>query len=180
VEKSVPIEVAQDAFANRGRQRGDVGVARRVGAVEAQFAIGRFGEHAVEHDRVGVQVQIGGRAEALHEGDRAAAAGQHPALACATPVETEHGANEDLEHRCATSVIVGEVVAQPVGKAQNELPHGHERHDTLRQVPRRYPSCACRRSSGKSRTLAAERHEALELAIGAAEAREAVREHAAL
>ena len=51
-----PSQQAQHAGADGGDEPGDLDIGRRRGRVEAQRAVGGFGEHAIEHQRVGMNV----------------------------------------------------------------------------------------------------------------------------
>src|SRR5262249_54736044 len=55
-EYPAPPQQAQDTGADRGDEPSDLGIGWRGGRVEAQPAVGGFGEHAFEHQRVGMNV----------------------------------------------------------------------------------------------------------------------------
>src|SRR5262249_51066021 len=54
-EDSAPPRQAQHARANGGDGPGDLDVGRRQSRVEAQRAVGGFGEHVIEYQRVGMK-----------------------------------------------------------------------------------------------------------------------------
>jgi hypothetical protein len=90
---------------------------------------------------------------------------------------------EGLAHRSGTSRALPRGMHDPASMTRGRaeaLQHGHERHDALGQVRGDIRHSLVAAARAKAATLAAQRHEALELAICAAEPREAVREHAAL
>ena len=91
--------------------------AQRPGAV--------LSEHAVQDERMGVQIQIQGRSKALDEGDGPAPPVRHALFLAGAPLqETEHRPDEDSDHRAAQRVIPGEHVANPMRQAQDPLAHG--------------------------------------------------------
>jgi hypothetical protein len=73
----------------------------RWGRVKPESAIGRLGKDAVERERVGVDVELEPRAEALDHRDAAALAGAESPPPGAAAIPAEHGAYEDPEHGAA-------------------------------------------------------------------------------
>src|SRR2546422_5748827 len=80
---------------------GDVCIARRRQAVEAERAVRPGGEHAVEPERVKVYVELEAAPKALHDGDRAALPHGDAGTLAAPTVPAEHGANEHTHHGAA-------------------------------------------------------------------------------
>jgi len=62
-------------------------------------------EHAVQHERVNMKIEIEGAPEPLNHNHRAATPVRFAAAARAGAQEAEHGAEEDANHR-ATQVVV--------------------------------------------------------------------------
>jgi hypothetical protein len=92
--------------------------------------------HAVEHQRVEVHVQVQRAAEALDHDDRAAAPAVDPHIARAIGQHAKHGADEQAGYLPAQVVIPRQLVPQPKRHAQDPLPNGHSGEDAIDQVCR--------------------------------------------
>jgi hypothetical protein len=75
--------------------------------MKGQSATGILREHAVEHQRVGVDVHVEGRAEALDYDDGAAAAVGHAVGPGPPPQHAEQRAHEDADDGPAQRMIPG-------------------------------------------------------------------------
>ena len=84
--------------------------------LEAQRLTRAFGEHAIEHQGVEVDVEIEAPAEPLDDCHAAGLAAAPTAPPRAPAVEGEQGARVDPEHGAAQVVIPGQEVAQTVGQ----------------------------------------------------------------
>jgi hypothetical protein len=78
-------------------------------------------EHAVEHQRVDVHVQIERPAEPLNDGHGAPAWLLEADGARVVPQQTEYGAQEDSGHPTAQVVVPREPVPQSVRQTQDPL-----------------------------------------------------------
>ena len=142
--------------------------------------VGAAPVHAVQHQAVQVNVEIGRRAEALDQHDRAAVG-----LVCLDPSLPEQVARDDavhhLQHRRHQRHQLGlcsQQQAQRDGQPNlgnpHPLAHRHARNDVLAQVGRRlrHAPRAARRTEAAS--LAAERQQLVVAAVTAMQAQKAV------
>jgi len=137
-------------------------VARRGRFHEDRFAIGVATVHAVQHQAVEVDVEIGRRAEALDQRERAAVSllGLQPGL-----IEQEacDGAVYDLQHGPHQLGLRGQQQAQrnrqPNLANPFPLAHRHTRGDVVRQVGSRLGHAQSPARQAKASALAAEDHQ---------------------
>jgi hypothetical protein len=168
-------EEARDASGDLTHQPLDLGVVGRRQRMEAQGAVRPGRVDAVEQQRVEVDVQVEGVAEALDEGDRAALAVDDAPLLARTPLERrEDRAHEDSQHGARERRVVGEAVAEREGQREHPLPHGNLGQHPLDQV-----RCRVRHAPGAARraeasAFAGEGDDAVESALVAVDAHEAV------
>ena len=94
-EQALPLEVTQDARSDAREQLGELRFARGPGRVERQLTVRGFSERAIEHDDVGVNVQVGGRTESLQKGHRTCARASRAAFACTPVIEAHERTDED-------------------------------------------------------------------------------------
>ena len=170
---------AAHAAVDRGEQPGHLLVARRLGRVKLERAIGALGEDAVQKEGVEMDVQLKAAPEALDHRHRAAPATAHARTAGPVPIETEHCADGDAEDRAAELVVPGEEVAHAVGQAEHPLAHRDVREDVIDQVCRLLRHAAAATTRTEAASFAREGHEALVGAVVAPHAREASAERAA-
>lgn len=133
-------------------------------------------KHAVEHQRVKVDVEIERPAEALQDDNRAAAAARDAPLTQPATETSEHGPHEESRHRAAALVIPRQAVAQPMRQRQHPVPDRHVGQDVvdeMRGAFRHAPATAARTEAAP---FAGERDHALSPAPRAAQAREAARQ----
>ncbi len=97
------------AWAGRGRRR------------EAACTVRPLGEHTLRHQGVEVHVGVQRRAEALDGGDRTTRAAGHAAQTGASPLETEHGADEHRHHAAAQAMVPSQRVPQTVRQGEHPL-----------------------------------------------------------
>ena len=103
---------------------------------ELRRAFGAAPVHAVQHEAVNVDVEVGGRAKSLYQRDRAAVG-----LGCLEARLTEqvprHHAVHHLQHGRQQLGLCGQQQAQGDGQRQNPLAHRHVGNDVVDQVRRR-------------------------------------------
>ena len=126
-----------------------------------------------------MDVGVQGRPKALDGRDRAPGAIGNPAPLGPAPLEAEHGAHEDAQHRAAQLMIPGERIAQPVRQRQHPLAHRQAAEHAVDQVRRQlgHPPAATRRT--EATPLAGKGNEDLALAVGAPEPGKALRQDTA-
>lgn len=151
---------------------------------EQRVAVGRearavAGERALYDDRVEVDVDGCGRAEALDRSDRTAAAVRDTAPPRTAPLGGQHRTEEHREHAPAEPVVVRERVAQPVRRGEYPLADRETTEHVVHQVccQASHAPPGARRADAAS--LAGERDQQILLARVAAEAGEAARQLAA-
>ena len=83
------------------------------------------GEHAVQHERVHVKIQIEAPPESLDHGHRAAATIGDAAITAASAQKAEHRADEHGDDPAAHVVIPRQLVPHAVWQTQDPLPHRH-------------------------------------------------------
>jgi len=94
--------------------------------MELERAVGAFGEHAVQHEGVEVDVQLQAAPEPLDHRDGSTPAVAHAPAACSSSVEAEHGADGDAEDRTAELVVPGLAGTGSMGTATHQ-PRAAER-----------------------------------------------------
>ena len=146
---------------------------------ENRFAFGVAAVHAVQHQAVKVNVEIGRRAEALDQRDRAAVGlvGFEPGL---IEQEARDDAVHHLQHWRHQLGLCGQQQAQRDGQRQHPLAHGHARNDVIDQVGSRLRHAPGAARRAKASALAAEGNQLVVAAVAAAQAQEAVGEDPAL
>nr|WP_234413820.1 hypothetical protein [Ideonella sp. A 288] len=139
----------------RLQQRVQLVVSGRGHLDEGRHAVATAPVHAVQHQAVQVDVEVGGRAEALDQRDGAAVAfvGLEPGLP--HQMARDH-ALYHLQHRRDQFRLRGQQQAQRDRQGQHPLPHWDMRDDVVHQVRRglRHTPRAARRA--EPATLAAE------------------------
>src|SRR5712691_2032818 len=124
-------------------------------------------------------VQIQSAAKALDDGHASRPPVTDPVSARAVALEAPQHTHEHAEPRARQRVIPCEEVAKTVWQTQHPLAHGHARQhlvDNTGGALRHAPPAATR---AEAPALAGKRHEPLHSAVGALQAREAVRQHPA-
>ena len=146
--------------------------------MEAQRAVWLAHEDAVKYERVKVEVNVHRPAEALHARHHAGLPTREPLAPRLAAIHAAERAHEDVQHRAAEPVIVGQPVAQSVRDREYPLPDRHvgRQHvvDEVRRALGHAPSPAARTNRPP---FAREGHEPLERAVPAPHAGEAVRQH---
>ena len=174
-------EDARGAADNARGERCDLAVGRRWQRVEGHAALGRLGEHAVGDDDMGVPVGVPERAEALGDGARTGVAAADAGAARAAAMVREHDAHERAEDRGGEPRIPEQPEAQVTRQRQRPLPVARRRRqdmvDEVRGGLGHAPAVA--RGAQPAR-LTRPRHQQLEPARRAANAREAALEPAAV
>jgi hypothetical protein len=126
------------------QQRVQLVVGGRTGLDEGWHTVGLTAVHAIQHQAVQVNVEVGGGAKALDQRDRAAVAlvglepGSLQQMAC------DHALHH-LQHRRDPLGLRGQQHAQRNRQRQHPLPHRHVRNDVVHQVrrsPRHAPRTA--------------------------------------
>jgi hypothetical protein len=148
--------------------------------VEAQRAIRLAYEHAVEHERVKVEVKIHRPAEPLHARHHAGLSAGEPLPPGLAAIGAAERAHEAVQDGATQPMIVGQPVAQPVRDREHPLAHGHVGGQhviyEVRCALGHSPSPAARTDRAP---LAREGHQPLERAVPAPDAREAMGQHPA-
>ena len=138
----------------------------------------RLREHAVEHERVEVNIQLQPTAKALDHRHRAGLPVLGAPHTRGPRVEAEQRAGMHAQHRAAQRVIPGEAVAQAIRKRQHPLT---DRYPRQHGVDKRggafgHPPSSTTRTEAAS--LTGEGHETLERAVCAPQPREPVAQYA--
>jgi hypothetical protein len=110
-------------------------------------------EHAVQHERVQVDIEIQRTAEALHDRHRAIAAIRDALSPGAASQEPEHHPQRDADDSATQRVIPGEQVAQPMRQAQDPLSDRHIRQHVIDQMRRSLGHAAAAAPGQKPRPL---------------------------
>ena len=136
-------------------------------------------EHAIQDERVEVDVEIEGAAEALNDRHGAAAAIGDAVSPSAMPEEPEHHSQRDADDGATQLVIPSDQVPQPMRQTQDPLSNRHIRKHMIDQMrrPLGHPATAAPRAEAAA--LARKGHEAILPAGGAPKAREAAGQTAA-
>jgi hypothetical protein len=92
--------------------------------MEGRTAGGQVAEYPVEDEGMEVDVEVEPAAEALDDGERASVAIRDAVLAGLAAIEVQERPDKDTEDGAAEAVVPGEQIAQPVGQAEDPLPHG--------------------------------------------------------
>ena len=101
----------------------------------------RSREHAVEHQRVDVDVEVQRPAEPLDDRHGAATRSLETRGARVVPQLAEHGAEEHGAHPPAQIVVPRQPVPEPVRQTQDPLSHRHVGKDMIHEMcgPLRHP-----------------------------------------
>jgi hypothetical protein len=116
-------------------------------------------EHAVQHERVQMDVEIQRATEALDDHHGPAAAIGDAVAALAAPEELEHRTDGHAVDRASQVVIPGQQVTQPMRQAQDPLTHWHVGKDSIDQVRGPLGHSASAAAWAESTPLAREAHE---------------------
>jgi site-specific recombinase XerC len=138
------------------------------------------GDHAVQHERVEVDVEIERATEPLDD-DHGAAPPVDDALAAgALAQEPEDRPHGDAGHGPTQCVVPGQQVPQPMRQTEDPLPDGHVGEDPIDEMrrPLRHPAASTTRAEPPP--LARERDQTIQATGGAPESGEAARQTAAL
>jgi hypothetical protein len=127
---------------------------------------------------VEVEVRIEGGAEAVQERDGAELGVGRCRRAGAAQRGTD-GAEQDAQHVAGEAWVVGQEGADPLRQGENPLADGQRRQDVVGEVGGHFHHAACIAGRANAAALAGEGYEALGGARVAADAGEAVGEHAA-
>jgi hypothetical protein len=123
-----------------------------------------------------MDVEIQAAPEALDDRHRTRSPGADAIAAGAVPLEAQQHAHGHGEHRPRQPVIPREQVPQPVRQAQHPLAHGHPRQHPVHQPSRALGHAPAAAARAEAPPLARKRHQPLERALRASQAREAVRQ----
>ena len=153
-------------------------IGRRGHLDEDRLTVGAAPVHAVQHQAVQVDVQVGGRPEALDQRDGAAVGLVCLEASLPEQVARDHAVH-DLQHRRHQLGLRGQQQAQRDRQRQHPLAHRHMGDDVVHQVRRglRHAPRAARRA--KAAPLAAEGDQLVVAAVAAAQPQEAVGQDAA-
>jgi hypothetical protein len=105
---------SQDARANRREEARHLPIGRRWRGMEARGAVRCGREHALQDERVEVDVQLDAAPETLDRRHRPAPAIDDPATAPAAALEPEQRAGVDREHGATERVVPCEAIAERV------------------------------------------------------------------
>jgi len=152
--KAPAYQQALDESCQLARHALDLGVLGRGQRMKAQPAFPIPRVDAIEHERMEMEVEIQGIAEALHERDGAA---MRVAAASAQTRSSsqggEDGAHEEAEHRARKRAVVGHAVAQREGQREHPLPHGDLGQHAVHEVSRGVGHAAAPQAGQKPRPL---------------------------
>jgi hypothetical protein len=174
-----PFEQAPDARLHRGQHLRHVEVGE-THAVKPQTAVPLRREHAVQQQRVHVDIQIECAAESLDHRHAAAAAAGDAVAQGARPKRALGRPHEHGDHRPAHVVAPRELVPQAVRQAEHPLPHRHVRQDVVNKVRGVFRHAAAAAARTKAAPLARKRDQPVQAAARAAETREPAPKPAAL
>jgi hypothetical protein len=160
-----PRQHAADFFVRRRRQ-----------GPEPERPLGAFEEDAVEEQRVEMDVQVQPAPEPLDDRHRARSPSADASAAPALTLEAKQHADRHPEHRARQPVIPRQHVPQPIRQAQHPLAHRDSRQYPVDQPGRALGHASPAATRAEASPLARERHQPLERALGALQAREAVRQ----
>jgi len=130
-------------------------------------------EHAVQHERVQMDVQIQRATEALDDHHGAAAPVADAVAACAAPEEPDHRADGHAADRAAQVMIPRQQVPQPMRQAEHPLTDWHIGPDVIDQMRRPLRHAPAATAGAEPAALAREGDQSIEPAGGAPKAGEA-------
>jgi hypothetical protein len=84
-----------------------------------------YGEHAVEHQRVEVDVQVEHPTKSLYHRHAPTPGVRHATTASAPALPAEERVRVHAQHRATQLMVPREQIAQPVRQAEHPLTHGH-------------------------------------------------------
>jgi hypothetical protein len=165
----------------RARQHpGDLVMARRWQGKEVRRPLPGPGVDAVESERVEVEVEVQGGAEALDEGDGAALAARSAPVLPRAPAELgEECADEGAQHGAREPRVVGAAIAKRIGKREHPLADRHSGEDAVHEARRGVGHAPPTAGGTEAAALARERNEPVEPAVVAVHAQEAEGQHTA-
>ncbi len=178
--ETAALEKPRDAPRHLGDNARNLGVLRRREDAKAQCPLRRAGVDAARHERVEVDVPIQRVAEALHEGDGASLGASDAPMAVRPSAQGgKHGAHEDPEHVPRKGCVVGEPVAKLPRKGEDPLAGGDLGEDPVEQMRGGVGHAAAAAGGAEAAAFAREGDHAIEAAVVAGHADEAVGEDAA-
>src|SRR6266852_9151081 len=124
-------------------------------------------------------VQIQSAPKALGDGHPSRPPVTDPVSARAVALEAPQHTHEHAEPRARQRVIPCEEVAKTVWQTQHPLAHGHARYHLVDNTGGALRHALPAATRAEAPALAGKRHEPLERAVGAPQAREAVRQQTA-
>jgi hypothetical protein len=137
-------------------------------------------EHAVEDERMEVQIEVERAPEALDHDDASGEAVADARAARAVPQPAKHRLREHGGHRATESVVPGEQVAEPVRQAQHPLAHRHVGQNLIDQVRGALRHAATATAWTQRAALAGEGDQPIEPTRATPKPREAARQPPAL
>ena len=163
-----------------GEHDADLFIRRRGQGPETERVLLASGEEdAIEEERMEMNVQTEAAAEALNDGHASGASALDPVPAGAVTLEAEQRTHIHADHRARQRVIPRQKIAKTVREAQHPLAHGYPRQHFVDETRGRFGHAPAAAARTEAPPFAGERYKSLERAVGAPEAREAVRQHAA-
>ncbi len=136
--------------------------------------------HAVDHERVKVDVQVERGAEALDDGHAAGLEGAaYPVRPRAPPQPARDDADEGPQHDAGERGVEGHAESEPDGNGQHPLPHGDVGHDVIAKVRGEVAHAAAEARRTEAAALARKRDEAALSAAVAGDPNESVGQDAA-
>jgi len=130
------------------------------------------GEHAVQHERVHMKIQIEAPPKSLDHGHRTAATVRDAAVTRTGAQEAEHRADEQGDDPAAYVVIPRQLVPHAVGQTQDPLPHRHVGEHVIEQVGSSLSHSATATTWTQGSALAGKRGQPIEATVPAAKPRE--------
>ena len=175
LSESPAIEQACDARLHSGQHLLDVQSRQRACGVKGQGAGTVPREDAIQHECVGMEVEIEGSPKPLNHGYRAPTTVGDAAVARASAQNPEHGADEDGDDPAAHVVIPRQLIPQAVRQTQNPLPYRDIGEHVIDEVggALRHPAAA---AAWTQPALTRKRDQPVEAAVVAAKPREATRQ----
>jgi hypothetical protein len=95
--------------------------------MEAQRAVRLGHEHAVENERVKVEMNVDRPAEALHARHHPGLSARQPLAASLAAIRAAERTHEDVQDGATQAMVVGKSVAQPVRDREHPLSDGDVR-----------------------------------------------------
>jgi hypothetical protein len=180
LSESPAIEQARDARLHGGQHLLDVQGRQATCGVEGQGAGTVPREDAIQHECVGVKVEIEGSPKPLNHGHRAPTTVGDAAVTRASTQKPEHGADEDGDDPAAHVVMPRQLIPQAVGQTQHPLPYRDIGEHMIEEVGRALGHPATPTTGTKSAALTRKRDQSVEAAVVAVKPREATRQPSTL